>query len=261
MLYVRRRMAGSLPRHARSATDGGAGRERALRRAMLRWWDAHGRRFFWREPGMSPFAVLVVEVLLAKTRAEVVAPVAPVLLSRFPSASALARANPRTLERVLYPLGLHRKRARQLIACAAVLAREHGGEVPGSEDALLELPGVGRYAANAVLSVAFGQRRPVIDANVARIFGRVFALAPPPPRLSAAHDLWGLAARLLPRRRSKEFTWALLDLGSMVCIAQGPACADCPLQRLCAYSSTRAEAVRNSSSPRRKTGRFAAQGG
>lgn len=244
MLYVRRRMAGSPLRHGRSASDGAPGRERALRRAMLRWEDAHGRRFFWREPGMSPFGVLVVEVLLAKTRAEVVAPAAPVLLARFPTPGALARANPRTLERVLYPLGLHRKRARQLIACAAVLARAHGGVVPRSEDALLELPGVGRYAANAVLSVAFGQRRPVIDANVARIFGRVFSLAPPPPRLSAAHDLWDLAARLLPRRRSKEFTWALLDLGSMVCIARDPACAECPLQRLCDYSATRARVRR-----------------
>ncbi|MBZ0236371.1 MAG: A/G-specific adenine glycosylase [Deltaproteobacteria bacterium] len=193
---------------------------------------------------MSPFAILVVEILLTKTRAEIVAPIAPLLLARYPTPSALARANPRTLERILYPLGLHRKRARQLIACAAALAHEHGGEVPTSVEALLKLPAVGRYAANAVASVAFGQRRSVIDANIARIYGRVFSLAPPPPRLSSAHDLWVLATRLLPRKRSKEFTWAVLDLGGTVCAARNPACPSCPLSRLCDYGATRAEIAR-----------------
>lgn len=236
---------GGLPsRHARSSEERERKRVWALRRALLRWGDARGRRFFWRNPGMSPFAILVVEILLTKTRAEIVAPIAPLLLARYPTPSALARANPRTLERILYPLGLHRKRARQLIACAAALAHEHGGEVPTSVEALLKLPAVGRYAANAVASVAFGQRRSVIDANIARIYGRVFSLAPPPPRLSSAHDLWVLATRLLPRKRSKEFTWAVLDLGGTVCAARNPACPSCPLSRLCDYGATRAEIAR-----------------
>jgi len=196
---------------------------------------------------MSPFAILVVEILLTKTRAEIVAPVAPLLLSRFPTPSALAGAKRQSLERILYPLGLHRKRARQLIACADALVREHAGEVPTvptSIDAMLELPAVGRYAANAVASVAFGQRRSVIDANIARIYGRVFSLRPPPPRLSSAHDLWGLATQLLPRKRSKEFTWAVLDLGGTVCAARNPCCASCPLSRLCDYGATHAARVR-----------------
>jgi len=215
------------------------GRARTLRRALLRWGELQGRHFFWREPGVSPFTILVVEILLAKTRAEVVAPVALQLLKRFPSPVALARANRRTLERLLYPLGLHRKRARQLSACAKVLVEEHGGEVPTAVEVLLELPSVGRYAANAVAAVAFGQRRPVIDANLARIYGRVFSLAPPPPRLSSAHDLWSLATRLLPRKRFKEFTWAALDLGGTVCAARNPDCRTCPLARICDYGVKR----------------------
>jgi len=211
---------------------------------MLRWGDTHRRRFFWRNQGVSPFAILVVEILLTKTRAEVVAPIAQVLLARFPTPSALARANPRTLERILYPLGLHRKRARQLIGCAVSLAHEHGGEVPAAIAALLELPAVGRYAANAVASVAFGQRRSVIDANIARIYRRVFSLATPPPRLSTADDLWGLATRLLPRKHSKEFTWAMLDLGGTVCAARNPDCPSCPLSRLCDYGAMCAKVAR-----------------
>lgn len=232
-------MGGSNSRRTRNEMNDDPARERApaIRRALLRWGEERGRHFFWREPGLSPFSILVVEILLTKTRAEVVEPVALKLLERFPNAGALARANRRTLERLLYPLGLHRKRARQLIACANVLGREHDSEVPATVEGLLELPSVGRYAANAVALVAFGQRRPVIDANLARIYGRVFSLAPPPPRLSSAHDLWNLATRLLPRKRAKEFNWAALDLGGTVCAARNPSCTRCPLLRVCDYGT------------------------
>ena len=122
---------GGLPtRRARTGVERERNRVRALRRALLRWGETRGRRFFWRNEGMSPFAILVVEILLTKTRAEIVAPVAPLLLSRFPTPSALAGAKRQSLERILYPLDLHRKRARQLIACADALVREHAGEVP-----------------------------------------------------------------------------------------------------------------------------------
>lgn len=204
-----------------------------LRRALLRWGELAGRAFFWREPNVSPFAVLVAEILLAKTRAEVVAPVAAELLMRFPAPSALAQADMRELRRLLRPLGLHRKRARQLIDCATRIVADHGGTVPNDVDSLMELPSVGRYAANAIACVAFDQRRSVIDANVSRIYGRVFSLPPPPARLSAAEDLWDLATRLLPRQRSKEFNWAILDLGASVCTAKNPRCDSCPIAELC----------------------------
>lgn len=213
----------------------------ALRRALLGWGESQGRQFFWREPGLPAFHVLVVEILLSKTRAEVVAPVARVLLDKYPTPDALHRAPLKQLERLLYPLGLHRKRARQLLACARSLVVEHGGEVPDSVEQLMELPAVGRYAANAIASVAFHQRRSVIDANVARVYGRVFSLPPPPDRLSTAHDLWALATRVLPRRRAKEFTWALLDLGGTVCIAREPSCERCPIAQSCDLARTRVD--------------------
>lgn len=238
-------MGGSHLRRTRNEVNDDRARDRApaIRRALLRWGEVRGRHFFWRDPGLSPFSLLVVEILLTKTRAQVVEPVALRLLERFPDPGALARANRRTLERLLNPLGLHRKRARQLIACARVLGEEHGNEVPATVEGLLELPSVGRYAANAVAVVAFGQRRPVIDANLARIYGRVFSLAPPPPRLSNAHDLWSLATRLLPRKRAKEFTWAALDLGGTVCAARNPDCAHCPLSRICDFATKHASSA------------------
>ncbi len=213
-----------------------------LRRALLRWGDSRGRQFFWREPGLPPFHILVVEILLSKTRAEVVAPVARALLDRFPTPHDLRAAPVRQIERLLYPLGLHRKRARQLKECARILVVEHRGLVPTTVEQLMTLPAVGRYAANAIAAVAFEQRRAVIDANIARIYGRVFSLAEPPDRLSSAHNLWSLATRVLPRRRSKEFTWAVLDLGGKICVARAPDCDQCPIINSCDFGTRRSTA-------------------
>jgi len=208
---------------------------RRVRRALLAWAEEQGRQFFWREPTITPFQILVTEILLAKTQADVVAPIATTLLARYRDPSALAGARLRDLQRLLYPLGLHRKRARNLKACARELVERHEGVVPASITELIELPFVGRYAANAIACVAFDKQVAVLDANVSRIYQRVFSLKPPPPRLASAHDLWDFAGRMLPRGRAKQFNWAILDLGGTTCIARSPACAQCPLASLCDY--------------------------
>ena len=210
-----------------------ARRARAIRERLINWEAASGRSFMWRSPTITSFEVLVCEILLAKTRAEVAAPVAATLLARYANAEELAKARVRDLERLLYPLGLHKKRARHLRACARDLVARFGGQVPASISELMSLPYIGRYAANAIACVAFDAAVPVIDANVARIYGRVFSLPPPPPRLANAHDLWALADQLLPRRQAKVFNWALLDLGSIICTSRSPACDRCPIAACC----------------------------
>ena len=214
-------------------------RVRRLRRALLEWANVQGRQFFWREPTITPFEVLVTEILLAKTQADVVAPVAVTLLERYRDPAALAGAKLRDLQQLLYPLGLHRKRARHLKACARVLVEHHEGVVPETIEQLIELPFVGRYAASAIACVAFGKQVPVLDANVSRIYQRVFSLAPPPPRLANAHDLWAFAGRVLPRGNAKEFNWAILDLGGTICAARSPACARCPIAPMCDFQADR----------------------
>jgi A/G-specific adenine glycosylase len=223
-----------VPQIAAAAVD--SRRVRAIRDRLVTWETTSGRSFMWRSPAITPFSVLVCEILLAKTRAEVAAPVAATLLIRYTSAEELARARVRDLERLLYPLGLHKKRARHLRACARALVERFDGQVPTSIVDLMSLPYVGRYAANAIACVAFGAAVPVIDANVARIYGRVFTLPPPPARLANAHELWRLAAVLLPRRRAKVFNWALLDLGSGVCTPRSPACDRCPIASCCDWA-------------------------
>jgi A/G-specific adenine glycosylase len=188
---------------------------------------------------VKPFEVLVTEILLAKTRAELVAPIARELLDGFKSAHDLAAAKSSDIERLLYPLGLHRKRAKHLVACAKKLVSDFGGEVPGTVEELMQLPFVGRYAANAIACVAFGSHVPVVDANVSRIYQRVFRLPEPPERLALAHDLWRFGERMVPRNRAKEFNWAILDLGGTVCTAKAPSCGTCPLRRQCAHAIER----------------------
>ena len=207
-----------------------------IRRALLRWFDSHGRSFSWRQASPSPYSILVAESLLAKTRAEVVEPVARRLLSRYAEPRDLAKARRADLQSLLHPLGLHRKRAKQLLECAKAIVAVHGGEVPEDVESLMSLPSIGRYAANAIALVAFDQRTPVVDANVVRVYRRVFTLPLPPERLSSAERWWQLAARVLPRSRAKQFTWALLDVGGTVCLPKQPQCDRCPLARSCNYA-------------------------
>jgi len=206
---------------------------RRFRNRLLRWARESGRHFFWRKEGISPFAILITETLLSRTRAESVEPVAGQMLARFPNATTLARADPAMVEKVLYPLGLHHKRASYLIACAKALLEVHGGEVPRQMEQLLALPYVGRYGAAAVACFAFGERRAVIDANVSRVYQRGFSFPIPPPRLSSADTLWDFAERLVPQQGAKEFNWAVLDLGGTICTPRRPSCNRCPLKTLC----------------------------
>jgi len=204
-----------------------------LRRLLLGWGQANRRDFYWREPGVTPFGILVTEVLVARTRAESVDPVVRRLMQRFPSPARLAAARHTVIARILRPLGLHRTRARLLVRCAKMILSEHSGIVPSSVDHLITLPYVGRYAANAVASVAFEQRRAVLDANVARIYRRVFSIPVTGERLTVAEGLWEFADRALSKSRPRDFNWAILDLGGMVCTPRSPACAGCPLAVIC----------------------------
>ena len=208
-------------------------RIRRLRRRLLGWAKEQGRSFFWREPGLTPYESLVTEVLLTKTRAELVASIAPQVLERYPSVIELADARVDDLEAILFPLGLHRKRAAGLVSCAKTIVEEYGGRIPDTIEGLMKLPSVGRYAANAIACVVYDQRVAVLDANVSRIYQRVFSLPPPPDRLASAHELWATAQNILPPMKAKEFNWAILDLGGTICTAKVPACDRCPIFANC----------------------------
>jgi A/G-specific adenine glycosylase len=206
--------------------------KRWLRRRVLRWFDVHGREFPWRERP-EPYRVLLAELLLQRTRADLVLGLYEPFVSRYPSAAALAAASSAEVVAFLRPLGFAHRSAR-LPDVARQLCEQHGGEVPASKEALLALPGVGEYVANAVLAVAFGERRPLLDPNVIRLVGRVTGRASTRVRPREDESFWELLAALSPRERAADFGLALIDLGATVCRSRRPRCYECPLRARCA---------------------------
>jgi A/G-specific adenine glycosylase len=202
-----------------------------FRTELGRWGRSHRRSFPWRETD-DPFRVLVAEVLLQRSRGRTVASVYERLFERWPSANELARARVDSIAALIRPLGLVR-RASMLRSLARAVT-ELGG-VPRTLQGLLELPGVGPYAANATLAVGFGQRVAVVDGVTARVYRRYFGLEGSVPA-STDPDLWSLVREVTPHRNVREWNWAVLDLAAAICLPKIPRCDRCPLQTRCAWS-------------------------
>jgi A/G-specific adenine glycosylase len=199
----------------------------ALRRALLGWYRRRGRHDLpWRQT-RDPWPVLLAELMLQRTRADLVVPVYRAVTAAYPTAAALADAEPNEVRRLAWPLGLHHRLPRLQAAAAAVR-----DGVPTTPQGLLAVPGVGPYAANATLCFAFGRRVPIIDANVLRVLSRLTGLASERSRPRDDPQAWAHAGALLPARRVREWNCALLDLSALVCRPR-PNCSVCPLHRHC----------------------------
>jgi A/G-specific adenine glycosylase len=167
-----------------------------------------------------------------QTQVATVKPYYERFLKWFPDVRALARA---PLDRVLKSwegLGYY-SRARHLHAAARQIDRQFGGELPRTMEQLLALPGIGRYTAGAIASIAFGLDEPVLDGNVTRVLCRVFLIARPPKDALTQKMLWDISRRLIPAGRASAFNQALMDLGATVCTPRNPACPKCPLKGIC----------------------------
>ncbi len=207
-------------------------RTAALRRALLRWYDARRRALPWRER-VTPYRTWVSEIMLQQTTVAAVVPYYLRFLERFPDVRALAAAPEDDVLKAWAGLGYY-SRARNLRRAAQAIVAEHGGKFPSDYDSVLALPGIGRYTAGAILSIAFGQRQPLVDGNVMRVFSRLFKVEEDVKKAKAAAAFWELAARLLPRRRCGDWNQALMELGATVCVPEAPSCGLCPLAKTCA---------------------------
>lgn len=203
--------------------------------ALLTWYDAHARKLPWRAPpgaaAPDPYAVWLSEIMLQQTTVAAVRPYFAAFLRAWPTVEALAAADDADVLTAWAGLGYY-ARARNLIACARTVARDHGGCFPDSEAGLITLPGIGRYTAAAITAIAFGRRAVVVDANVERVVARLFALEEPLPAAKA--KLHGLADSITPDDRAGDFAQAMMDLGATICTTRAPACAICPLSAGCA---------------------------
>ena len=203
-------------------------------RALLDWYDRERRDLPWRAaPGRKadPYRVWLSEIMLQQTTVKAVIPYYAEFLRRWPTVEALAAAS---LDEVLAAwagLGYY-SRARNLHACARAVVERHGGQLPCSEQALLDLPGIGPYTAAAIAAIGFGARATPVDGNVERVVARLFAVPLPLPK--AKPELRRLAERLTPTRRAGDHAQAMMDLGATVCTPKRPSCLVCPLANFCA---------------------------
>jgi A/G-specific adenine glycosylase len=204
---------------------------REFRRRLRAWYGANARDLPWRR-NRDPYAIWLSEVMLQQTQVGAVKSYFDRFLRALPSLEALARADEHEVLRLWEGLGYYR-RARQLHQAARIIAAEHGGRFPQDPQVLGRLPGIGRYTAGAILSIAFDQRRPILEANTVRLFSRLVAYAGDPASAAGRRLLWAMAEAVLPPRQPGRFNQALMELGSEVCQGRTPRCDACPVKMLC----------------------------
>lgn len=203
-----------------------------LRSDLLAWFDRNKRDLPWRRT-RDPYAIWISEVMLQQTQVQTVIPYWQRFLERFPTVRELARAELPDVFALWKGLGYY-SRARNLHRAAQAIVEEHGGVLPSSADALLKLPGFGRYTAGAVASIAFGQRAPLVDGNVARVFARIFEVEGAPGDRVREKRLWELAEQLVrDESRPGDLNQSLMELGATVCRTDSPTCLLCPARTHC----------------------------
>lgn len=194
---------------------------------LLTWYDAHKRQLPWRET-RDPYRIWISEIMLQQTRVAAVLDHYRRFLERFPNVQALAEAKEADVLAAWSGLGYYR-RARAMHAAAQKVVLEMGGAFPRTAAGLAELPGIGRYTAAAIASIAFGEPVAVVDGNVERVLSRVLA-----EDLRDRDVTWEHAERLLARDRPGDWNQAVMELGATICLPADPKCLTCPLRESCA---------------------------
>jgi len=201
--------------------------------AMLHWYKHNGKHLLWRNTD-DPYKILIAELLLQKTDVQKVKMVYEDFVGQWPTIQLLSVADFYAVVSVIEPLGLKYKTAR-LKSLAHIVVTKFDGRIPETTKMLLELPGIGRYIASTIECFAYNKRTAILDTNVVRILNRVLGIISQKQRPRDDPHLWDLAQELLPHENVKEYNWALLDFGSIVCKSRKPLCNVCNLQSMCKY--------------------------
>lgn len=208
---------------------------------LLAWYDAHARDLPWRED-RDPYRVWLSEVMLQQTRVAAVLEHYRLFLKKFPTVQRLAAAREASVLAAWSGLGYYR-RARMLHAAAKLVGEKYGGKFPTTSEGLRRLPGIGRYTAAAVASIAYGEPVAVVDGNVERVLGRLGG-----ERL-AGEETWQAVGRLLDPTHPGDFNQAMMELGATVCLPRQPRCLRCPISEFCV---SRGELASTGTAPRQK---------
>ena len=203
----------------------------AIRRALRAWYRREARDLPWRRT-RDPYCIWLSEIMLQQTRVEAALPYYERFVGRFPTVERLAAAKLDDVLALWAGLGYY-SRARNMHAAARAVVDDWGGEFPRAAADLQKLPGVGRYTAGAVASIALGERVPVVDGNVKRVLARLGGIETSIDEAETVERMWAWAEELVPPGEPGEFNQALMELGARVCVPKRPRCEACPLTRLC----------------------------
>src|ERR1017187_8063204 len=235
-------------------------RKKDIVQSLLVWFARNARPLPWRRT-RDPYAVWVSEVMLQQTQVKTVLPYWERWMGALPNLAALAKAKPQTLHKLWEGLGYY-TRVRNLQRAARLIVEQHGDRLPDDFDALLALPGIGRYTAGAICSIAFDQPQPILDGNVIRVLTRLCGIAGDPRERKTNARLWQLAQELVLQaaetdkrtstsphatrntqhapRRCSQFNQSLMELGALICTPRQPRCDFCPIAKHCvAYRQDR----------------------
>jgi A/G-specific adenine glycosylase len=209
-----------------------ASKSSPIQRRLFAWFDRNQRDLPWRRTA-DPYTIWLSEIMLQQTQVATVIPYYERFRQRFPTVRRLATAPTGEVLKFWAGLGYY-ARARNLHRAARQVVTQHGGRLPRTVQELAALPGIGRYTAGAIASIAFGARAAVVDGNVTRVLARLFDVRADVGKSSTKAKLWSLAESLLPVRRCGDFNQALMELGATVCLpGQAARCDVCPLASSC----------------------------
>jgi A/G-specific adenine glycosylase len=218
---------------------------------LMDWWDAGHAELPWRHTS-DPYSIWVAEIMLQQTQIKTVIPYYERWLARFPTVQALAKASLDEVLTLWQGLGYY-SRARNLLAAARMVVEDFEGQIPPEVSDLQQLPGIGRYTAGAIASIAFDKQVPVLDGNVIRLFSRLIDLEKDITLSKTKRELWDLAAVLVPFERAGDYNQALMEMGQRICLPAAPLCHQCPLAGICLAQSRGTQLERPVRPPRKRT--------
>jgi A/G-specific adenine glycosylase len=209
---------------------------REIRAALLAHYAAYARDLPWRRT-RDPYAIWVSEIMLQQTRVDTVLRYYDRFIAAFPDLASLAAADEDAVLAAWSGLGYYR-RARMLHAGVREVVASYGGSVPENPEARRKLPGIGRYTAGAIGSIAFDLQEPLVDGNVARVFARLFGIDTPISRSDTQAQLWALAEAMVQGSLPGALNQALMELGALTCTKAAPSCKRCPVAEHCVAKKT-----------------------
>lgn len=204
-----------------------------LQEKLIEWDKSNGRKFFWRNKGLSNYQIIIAETLLQRTKAETVAKFYSQFIMDFQNWESLANSDLKTLEEYLKPIGLFRQRALRLQSLATEMLKRKG-KLPKNRKELESIPFLGQYIANSIELIIFKQPSPLIDVNMARVLERYFGER---KMADIRYDpyLQKLCYKVVKHPDPKKINWAILDFAALVCKARKPVCSICPISVKCKY--------------------------